>query len=153
MSEEFVLPSMESFGALSSNDRDGIRLQALQHTGGQFGVMQEELGNLRGENCLLHKDNTHSQQLLHDALMALGRAYMGGPKETKHVNTACVAAPTLCKGDSELVDSYLAECWLHFLDNPLYKRDSAKITFVLSYMKEGTAAAWANNIVQAMRNP
>jgi hypothetical protein len=51
------------------------------------------------------------------------------------------------------VDSYLAECWLHFLDNPMYEWDSAKIAFVLSYMKEGSAAAWANNVVQAMRNP
>jgi hypothetical protein len=73
-----------------------------------------------------------------------------GPKETKHVKTAHVAAPTPFKGDSELVDSYLVECWLHFLDNP---RDSAKIAFVLSYMKEGLAAAWANNVVQAMCNP
>jgi hypothetical protein len=39
------------------------------------------------------------------------------------------------------VDSYLAECWLQFLDNPTYKKDSAKIAFVLSYMKEGSAAA------------
>jgi hypothetical protein len=41
------------------------------------------------------------------------------------------------------MDSYLAECWLHFLDNPTYERDSAKIAFVLSYMREGSAAAWA----------
>jgi hypothetical protein len=73
---------MESFGALSGDDRDSILLQALQHLGGQFGVMQEELGNLRRENCLLCKDNTHLQQLLHNALVALGRASMGGPKET-----------------------------------------------------------------------
>jgi hypothetical protein len=26
------------------------------------------------------------------------------------------------------VDSYLAECWLHFLDNLTYKKDSVKIT-------------------------
>jgi hypothetical protein len=94
--------------------------------------MQEELGNLRGENCLLCEDNTHSQQLLRNALVALGRASTGGPRETKQVKTACVAAPTLFKGDSELVDSYPAECWLHFLDNPTYERDSTKIAFVLS---------------------
>jgi hypothetical protein len=152
MSEDPVLPLMESFGTLNGDERDSILLHALQHMGGQFGVMQEELGNLHRENHLLCKDNTHLQQLLCDALVALGRASMGGPKETKHMKMACVAAPTLFKGDSELVDSYLAECWLHFLDNPTYERDSKKITFVLSYMKEGSAAAWANNIVQAMRN-
>jgi hypothetical protein len=153
MSTEYVLPSMESFGALNGEERDSVLLQALQHAGGQFGVMQEELGNLRGENRLLREDNVHSQQLLRDALVALGRASTGGPRETKQVKTARVAAPTPFKGDSELVDSYLAECWLHFLDNPTYERDSAKIAFVLSYMKEGSAAAWANNVVQAMRNP
>jgi hypothetical protein len=143
---------MESFGALTGDERDSILLQALQHVGEQFGVMQEELGNLCGENCLLCEDNTHSQQLLCDALVALGRASTGGPRETKQVKMAHVA-PTPFKGDSELVDSYLAECWLHFLDNPMYERDSAKIAFILSYMKEGSAAAWANNVVQAMCNP
>jgi hypothetical protein len=69
MSDDFVLPSMESFGTLTSDERDGILLHALQHVGGQFGVMQEELGSLHGENCLLCEDNTHSQQLLHDALV------------------------------------------------------------------------------------
>jgi hypothetical protein len=122
MSDDYVLPLMESFGALTGDERDSILLQALQHTGGQFGVMQEELGNLHGENCLLCKDNTHSQQLLRNALVALGRASTGGPRETKQVKTARVAAPTPFKGDSELVDSYLAECWLHFRDNPTYKR-------------------------------
>jgi hypothetical protein len=153
MSDNYVLPSMESFGTLTSDERDSVLLQALQHAGGKFGVMQEELGNLHGENRLLHEDNVHSQQLLRDALVALGRASTGGPRETKQVKTARVAAPTLFKGDSELVDSYLAECWLHFLDNLTYERDSAKTAFILSTMKERSAAAWANNVVQAMRNP
>jgi hypothetical protein len=74
------------------------------------------------------------------------------PWENIPSSTARVAAPTLFKGDSELVDSYLAEWWLHFLDSLMYERDSAKIAFVLSYMKEGSAAAWANNIGQAMHN-
>jgi hypothetical protein len=47
---------MESFGALSGNKRDSILLQALQHTGGQFRAMQEELENLCRENCLLRCD-------------------------------------------------------------------------------------------------
>ncbi|KAF8205778.1 hypothetical protein K438DRAFT_1818511, partial [Mycena galopus ATCC 62051] len=34
-------------------------------------------------------------------------------------------------------------------DNPTYKKDSVRIAFILSYMKEVLAAAWANNIVQA----
>jgi hypothetical protein len=89
---------------------------------------------------------------LRDALVALGRASTEGPKETKHVKTACVAAPTPFKRDFELVDSYLEECWLHFLDSPTYERDSAKIAFILSYMKEGSAAAWTNNVVQPMCN-
>jgi hypothetical protein len=63
MSEDYVLPSMESFGAVTGEERDSILLQALQHVGEQFRVMQEELGNLRGENRLLREDNTHSQQL------------------------------------------------------------------------------------------
>jgi hypothetical protein len=108
MSDDYVLPSMESFGTLTGDERDSVLLQALQHAGGQFGVMQEELGNLRRENCLLREDNTHSQQLLRDALVALGRASMGGPRETKQVKMARVAAPTPFKGDSELVDSYLS---------------------------------------------
>ena len=87
------------------------------------------------------------------AIETMGKASTGGPKESKSTKTTRVAAPTPFKGDSELVDSYLAECWLHFLDNPTYEKDSAKIVFVLSYMKEGSAAAWANNVVQAMRNP
>jgi hypothetical protein len=61
MSTEYVLPSMESFGALNGEERDSVLLQALTHAGGQFGVMQEELGNLRGENRLLREDNVHSQ--------------------------------------------------------------------------------------------
>jgi hypothetical protein len=48
---------MESFGAMNSDKSDGILLQALQHAGGQFRAMQELLGNLRGENCLLCEDN------------------------------------------------------------------------------------------------
>jgi hypothetical protein len=141
MSNDYVLPSMESFGALTGEKRDSVLLQALQHAGEQFGVMQEEPGNLRGENRLLREDSAHSQQLLRDALVALGRASTGGPRETKQVKTAGVAAPTPFKGDSELVDSYLAECWLPFLVNLTYERDSAKIAFVLSYMKEGSAVA------------
>jgi hypothetical protein len=136
MSNDYVLPSMESFGTLTGEERDSVLLQVLQHAGGQFGVMQEELGNLHGDNSLLREDNTHSQQLLRDALVALGRASTGGPRETKQVKTAHVAAPTPFKGDSKLVDCYLVECWLHFLDNPTYERDSAKIAFILSYMKE-----------------
>jgi hypothetical protein len=50
------------------------------------------------------------------------------------------------------VDSYLVECWLHFLDNLMYERDSVKIAFVLSYIKEGSEVAVANNILQAMHN-
>jgi hypothetical protein len=60
MSNDYVLPSIESFVTLTGEERDSILLQALQHAGGQFGVMQEELGNLHRENILLHEDNTHS---------------------------------------------------------------------------------------------
>ncbi|WP_190154630.1 hypothetical protein, partial [Streptomyces humidus] len=69
MSEEFALPSMESFGAMNSEQRDGILLQALQHVGGQFGAMQDVLENLHRENSLLRMDTVQSQGLLHDALL------------------------------------------------------------------------------------
>jgi hypothetical protein len=35
----------------------------------------------------------------------------------------------------------------------MYEKDSMKIVFVLFDMKEGSAAASANNVVQAMHNP
>jgi hypothetical protein len=35
--------------------------------------------------------------------------------------------------------------------NTAYTTDSTKITFVLSYMKDGSASQWANNVVLAMQ--
>jgi hypothetical protein len=54
-------------------------------------------------------------------------------------------------GDSEQVDQFLADCWLNFNGNTTYTADSTKITFALSYMKDGSASQWANNVVLAMQ--
>jgi hypothetical protein len=58
-----------------------------------------------------------------------------------------VAAPRMFSRDSEQVDQFLADCWLNFNSNTTYTADSTKITFVLSYMKDGSASQWANNIM------
>jgi hypothetical protein len=50
------------------------------------------------------------------------------------------------------VDQFLADCWLNFNGNTAYTTDSTKITFALSYMKDGSASQWANNVVLAMQN-
>jgi hypothetical protein len=62
-----------------------------------------------------------------------------------------VAAPCTFNGDSEQVDQFLADCWLNFNSNTAYATDSTKITFALSYMKDGSASQWANNVVLAMQ--
>jgi hypothetical protein len=49
------------------------------------------------------------------------------------------------------VDQFLADCWLNFNGNTAYATDSTKITFALSYMKDGSASQWANNVVLAMQ--
>jgi hypothetical protein len=77
---------------------------------------------------------------------------LGAAGEVK-VNTKQprVAAPCTFNGDSEQVDQFLADCWLNFNDNTAYATDSMKITFVLSYMKDGSASQWANNVVLTMQ--
>jgi hypothetical protein len=78
---------MESFGTLNGDERDSILELALQHAGGQFGVMQEELGNLHGENCLLCEDNTQLQLLLCNALTAL-ISWINNHRKVRRMDTA-----------------------------------------------------------------
>ncbi|KAJ7235929.1 hypothetical protein C8J57DRAFT_1088552 [Mycena rebaudengoi] len=62
-----------------------------------------------------------------------------------------VAAPLVFNGDAEKVDQLLADCWLNFQGNSVYDSEQAKITYCLSYMKEGGTAMWANNVVLALQ--
>jgi hypothetical protein len=77
---------------------------------------------------------------------------LGVAREVK-VNTKqpWVAAPCMFNGDSKQVDQFLADCWLNFNSNTAYTTDSMKITFALSYIKDGSASQWANNVVLAMQ--
>ncbi|KAJ7205892.1 hypothetical protein C8J57DRAFT_1258649 [Mycena rebaudengoi] len=72
---------------------------------------------------------------------------------TVHITTKqpCVAAPLVFKGDAEKVDQLLVDCWLNFQGNSAYNSEQAKITYCLSYMKEGGMAMWANNVVLALQ--
>ena len=131
---DFTLPTMEEFATTDGDTRDAILLRALQHAGERFGAMTHDMEGLQGsysrvenEVVALRQEVARSQELLIQAIETMGKASMGGPKESKSTKTARVAAPTPFKGDSELVDSYLAECWLHFLDNPTYKKDSVRL--------------------------
>lgn len=74
-----------------------------------------------------------------------GRDTRGNTKQPR------VAAPLVFNGDAEKVDQLLADCWLNFQGNTAYESEVSKITYCLSYMKEGSAAIWSNNVVQAMR--
>lgn len=57
-----------------------------------------------------------------------------------------IVAPTTFTGDRRKTERFLFECNLVITARPDdYKTDAAKIAFVLSYMKEGTASAWAMN--------
>jgi hypothetical protein len=91
-----ILPSSAELpGTMNGNESDRILLWALQHAGGQFGVMQEELGNLHRENCLLCQDNHQVQGLLHDTLTALGKMLTGGPR-LPSTRRLLVLPPLLC---------------------------------------------------------
>lgn len=61
-----------------------------------------------------------------------------------------VAAPLVFNRDAEKVDQFLADCWLNFQENSAYTTHISKITYALSYMKEGSAEVWLNNVVRAM---
>ncbi|KAJ7275918.1 hypothetical protein C8J57DRAFT_1061789 [Mycena rebaudengoi] len=61
------------------------------------------------------------------------------------------AAPLIFNGNAKKVDQLLADCWLNFQGNSAYDSEQAKITYCLSYMKEGGTAMWANNVILALQ--
>lgn len=66
-------------------------------------------------------------------------------------NDGKVADPTPYDGDRKRTKLFLAQCKLVFDAKPeTYKEDATKVAYVLSYMKEGLAAAWALRYIEGM---
>ncbi|KAJ7920590.1 hypothetical protein B0H13DRAFT_2319315 [Mycena leptocephala] len=101
--------------------------------------LQAQLGDARAQLLQAGDERLEQNKLLREAMSTLRDAAsdccpsLGTSGEVK-VNTKQprVAAPRTFNGDSEQVDH-------------------TKITFTLSYMKDGSASQWANNVVLAMQ--
>jgi hypothetical protein len=120
--------------------------------------LQAQLGDARAQLLQAGDERLEQNKLLREAMGALHDAAsnccpsLGASGEVR-VNTKQprVAAPCTFNGDSEQVDQFLVDCWLNFNGNTAYSTDSTKITFALSYMKDGSASQWANNVVLTMQ--
>jgi hypothetical protein len=109
--------------------------------------LEAERSQLSSDVLSLLRGDQQTRELIRDLLR---EQQSGGTKDkTRKVR---VAAPNSFSGAAEEVDGFLSACWLNFQNDTVYDTDRAKITFVLSYMKEGSAAIWADNVVKAMRN-
>ena len=65
-----------------------------------------------------------------------------------------VAPPMPFNGSQDKLDDYLAQCKLYLaLQVKEYPDNIHKILFILSYMKEGTAAPWATQRVNQLLDP
>jgi hypothetical protein len=154
----FQMPNPEGFSLLEANKRTETSYKGIMVQDRILGELVTGISGMKAEVERTRQEHAEGMSLLREAIGALGQATTNKGsdrgKEVK-VNTkqVRVAAPTVFKGDSDQVDQFLAECYLNFHNNPVYDNKPSKIAFALSYMKEGSTATWANNVVQAMCNP
>jgi hypothetical protein len=162
---EFTMPDPGVFG-IQPEDQHSVLLyqQALKSHNEARTLhetllgLQAQLGDARAQLLQAGDERLEQNKLLREAMGALRdaasecRPSLGGSGEVK-VNTKQpqVAAPRTFNVDSEQVDQFLADCWLNFNGNTAYAMDSTKITFALSYMKDGSTSQWANNVMLAMQ--
>jgi hypothetical protein len=164
---EFTMPQPEVFESETVDSRTGLLYRQahqshaeIRELHGQIATVQDLLTSVHGKLDALNHERTAQNSLLAEAMTALTSAHTVIGQGTLHatggevkLNTKQprVAAPRMFGGDSEQVDQFLADCWLNFHGNTAYSQDSSKITFALSYMKDGSASQWANNVVLAMQ--
>ncbi|KAJ7216251.1 hypothetical protein C8J57DRAFT_1538066 [Mycena rebaudengoi] len=58
-----------------------------------------------------------------------------------------IAAPLVFNGKAKKVDQLITDCWLNFQGNTVYDSEQAKITYCLSYMKEGGVAIFKEAVI------
>lgn len=123
-------------------------------------ILRETLSEMQAQALQASEEKISQNQLLAEAMRTLRDAtsthercpsLSAGGEVKVNTKQPRVAAPRMFSGDSEQVDQFLADCWLNFNGNTAYTADSTKITFALSYMKDGSASQWANNVVLAMQ--
>ncbi|KAF8344182.1 uncharacterized protein EI90DRAFT_3114910 [Cantharellus anzutake] len=134
------------FGLSSSESSRFLDLETKQ-----LGTLtSEESFNLLPESASDTAMSTQEQiQQLFQALLTAqatqaGQALPPSPRPPK------VATPSPFNGDRERLDDFLAQCRLYLsLHHTEYPDDQQQILFVLSHMKEGTAAPWASQKINA----
>lgn len=88
------------------------------------------------------------QALLNAQATQAGQAPVPTPRPPK------VATPSPFNGDREKLEDFLAQCRLYLsLRHVEYPDDQQQILFVLSHMKEGTAAPWASQKINTYLSP
>jgi Zinc knuckle/Domain of unknown function (DUF4939) len=96
------------------------------------------------------------QQLtqLVQALLTAQAAQVNQPPPPPTPRPPKVAAPSPFNGDREKLEDFLAQCRLYLsLRHTEYPDDQQQILFVLSHMKEGTAASWASQKINTYLSP
>ncbi|KAJ6531960.1 hypothetical protein B0H19DRAFT_1273135 [Mycena capillaripes] len=156
---DFQMPTPAMFEGLETDKRTKTLYKGFLMQDGILVGLAREVAGLKNELQQMRTEHSEGRALLKAAINVLvqtngTQAVSGGTQAVKgSTKQARVAAPTVFKGDSDQVDQFLAECYLNFHNNPVYDNKTLKITFALSYMKEGSASIWANNVVQSMHNP
>lgn len=158
---EFTMPDPGDFANENIDQRSALLYQQALVAHQEAASLKHAVDELRTQVQLASSERAVSNTLLLEALQALRESHSAnqsrqagarGEGEVKlNTKQPRVAAPRTFGGDPEQVDQFLADCWLNFHGNTAYTLDSTKIAFALSYMKDGSASQWANNVVLAMQ--
>lgn len=161
--QNFTMPDPEHFASQEPDQRTELLYQQALKAHNETVGLRAAMNDITSQLLEQSNERTAHYTMLAEALSLLRDATESaasrgvrttGSGEVK-VNTKQprVAAPRVFGGDSEQVDQFLADCWLNFHGNNAYADDSTRIAFALSYMKDGSASQWANNVVLAMQTP
>jgi hypothetical protein len=147
------MPDPDIFAAHTETQHLELLYQQALKAHGENLILRETLSGLQAQALQASEERVSQNQMPAEAMCMLRdttstheqRPSLSSGGEVK-VNTKQprVAAPRMFSGDSEQVDQFLADYWLNFNGNTAYTVDSMKITFALSYMRDGSASQWAN---------
>jgi Domain of unknown function (DUF4939) len=121
----------------------------------QLGILtEEESFNLLPEpasyTAMSAQEQIQQLTQLVQALLNAQAAQVGQVPPVPVPRPPKVTTPLLFNGDQEKLEDFLAQCCLYLsLHHAEYPDDQQQILFILSHMKEGTAAPWASQKINA----
>jgi hypothetical protein len=161
MSENiFTMLDPSIFAAQTETQHLELLYQQALKAHGKTLALRDTISGLQAQALQASEEKVSQNQMLAEAMHMLRDAtsthewhpsLSTGGEVKVNTKQPRVAAPHMFSGDSEQVDQFLADCWLDFNGNTAYTADIIKITFALSYMKDGSTSQWANNVVLDMQ--